>query len=77
MHSAPHLHTSGQALTRQKLYCICAYWLFTQTYGWWPAVASAILQWRMWLPTISQGLIITTILTNQIDLLKLRDESKP
>jgi hypothetical protein len=35
----------------KKLYCTCAHWLFTQTYGWWPAVASDILQWHMSLPT--------------------------
>jgi hypothetical protein len=27
----------------KKLYCTCAHWLFTQTYGWWPAVAHATL----------------------------------
>ncbi|EDL31061.1 mCG145485, partial [Mus musculus] len=34
-----------------KPLCTCAHWLFTQIYRWWPAVAGAILSWRMWLPT--------------------------
>ena len=25
-------------------------------YAWWPAVASATLQWHMWLPTVGQSL---------------------
>jgi hypothetical protein len=41
----------GQAVSLQKLYCICKHWLFVQTYAWWPAVVSATLQWHMWLPT--------------------------
>jgi hypothetical protein len=27
----------------EKLYCICTHWLFTQTYVWWPVVASTTL----------------------------------
>jgi hypothetical protein len=35
----------------KKLLCTCTHWLFTHNHGWWPVVASAILQQHMRLPT--------------------------
>jgi hypothetical protein len=46
------LSCPGQAVSLQKVYCICTHWLFVQTYAWWPAVVSATLQGHMWLSTI-------------------------
>jgi hypothetical protein len=65
----PHLHVShligyilsisltcpGQSVTWQKA-LLHMYTLVVQTYVWWPAVASATLQWHMWLPTDADGM---------------------